>query len=149
MTILVGEAWQVHSALWKEHGDRLSPDVAERLEAASTLSGAELDWAWETARRWSEELSEVLRTVEVIALPTLTDHPPTLAQGAQVAVSRCTAPFNLSGNPAISLPLRTDGPAAVPASVQLVAGHMQEELILATSALVEDLAGFRSERRGA
>jgi amidase len=85
----------------------------------------------------------------VLALPTLASDPPTVEDGGKVFGIRRTGPFNLSGHPAISLPVRTAGGGVVPASLQLVGSEMQEELLLATAAAVEEIAGARPGPRRA
>jgi amidase len=148
-TILSAEAWQVHSGLWADHRGRLSPDVAARLESASLLKAEDVEAAWDHARSWSAELTGALSAVDVIALPTLAADPPTVQDGGRVFGIRRTGPFNLSGHPAISLPVRTGGGGVVPASLQLVASEMREELLLATAAVIEEAAGARPPDRRA
>ena len=139
--ILAGEAWDTHSDLWFDHRDRLSRDVADRLEAASSLRPGEMEQALLWKRAWSEELTEVFASVDVIALPTLAADPPDLAHGSDMMKIRRTLPFNLSGHPALSMPVHTSGPARTPASLQLVAPERGEELLLATAAVIETVAG--------
>jgi Asp-tRNA(Asn)/Glu-tRNA(Gln) amidotransferase A subunit family amidase len=49
---------------------------------------------------------------------------------------RQTQPFNLTGHPAISLPLRTSG---LPVGLQLVGLHEQTSRLLAVAAAVEKI----------
>jgi amidase len=147
ITILMAEAWQVHHELWKAHQDNLSPDVSARLEASSLIEPEEVAACWETARAWVDELARVFRQVEALALPTLASDPPELSDAARVAEIRYSAPFNLAGLPAISLPVRpvstgaTLPSSAVPPSLQLAGPLGSEELILATAEQVEAAAG--------
>ena len=139
--VLAGEAWATHSALWFDHRDRLSRDVADRLEAASSLRPDEVEQARLRKRAWSEELAEVFASVDLIALPTLVADPPDMGHGSDMLKIRRTLPFNLSGHPALSMPVHTPGSSRIPASLQLVAPEDAEELLLATAAVIENVAG--------
>lgn len=145
MTILSSEAWQVHSELWREHRDELSPDVAIRLELASMLDASEVAEAWEMARNWVTELNRVFDLVDVVALPVLASAPPRIAEGARLTEIRYVAPFNLAGVPAIALPVATQTTRhrPIPASLQLVAPAGGDELLCAAAARIEAAAGFR------
>jgi amidase len=140
MTILLAEAWGVHAKLWKDHSSDLSADVARRLELASLLEPAEVAEAWEVGRDWAGRLSSLFSAVDVLALPTLAEAPPTIAQAARLSDIRYVAPFNLSGNPALVLPLASEG--QLPASMQLTGPGRSEETLLATGAVIEQVAGF-------
>jgi amidase len=141
--VLMSEAWTVLSDLWKEHREELSPDVAQRLELGSLIDSHEVAAAWEQARAWAAELKAVFETVDVIALPSMADEPPTLEDGAQVGKIRYTGPFNLAGVPALSMPAWTPvgagaGRPRFPASLQLVGPAGSEERLLATAAVAEE-----------
>jgi amidase len=140
MTILMAEAWGVHSELWRHHAAELSPDVADRLEAASLIDRAEVAACWEHAREWMSTLATAFRQVDVLALPTLSTEPPTLDRAGRLTEIRYVAPFNVTGTPALSMPLTTAGPH--PASLQLAGPARSEDLLLATAAVVEAAAGW-------
>ena len=129
--------------MWRDHAGGLSPDVADRLEAASLIDRAEVAACWEKARDWMGTLSAVYRDVEILALPTLSSTPPTLDQAARLSEIRYVAPFNVTGTPAVSMPVATTGPH--PASLQLTGPARSEDLLLATAAAVEAAAGWRPE----
>jgi amidase len=144
MTILMAEAWEVHHDLWREHAGELSTDVADRLEAASLIDQDEVAACWEQARDWMTTLAAAYRDVDVLALPTLSGEPPTLEQSGRLTGIRYVAPFNVTGSPALSMPVATTG--RHPASLQLVGPARSEEILLATAAVVEAAAGW--ERPG-
>jgi len=141
MTILMAEAWTVHAQLWRRHGGELSPDVADRLEAASLIYRDEVAACWEELRDWIPVLSAAYRDVEVLALPTLSSDPPTLEQAGRLTDIRYVAAFNGTGTPALALPVATSGPH--PASLQLAGPARSEELLLATGAAIEAAAGWK------
>ena len=134
MTILAAEAWATHAELWRDHAADLSPDVAERLEAASDLTAAQVNAAAAAAQLWDAELAAAFERVDLLALPTLADAPPTLDDAGRLTAIRYVAPFNLAGLPALSMPVPTPGGGPVPASLQLVGPAGREDLLLATAA---------------
>jgi amidase len=143
MTILAAEAWQVHGELWRRHGDELSPDVSERLHVSASITSDAVVAARQESPGWDAELAEVFARVQLLALPTLAAAPPTLQNAARLTKMRCTAPFNLAGVPALSLPVRSqrDG-AGIPASLQLAGPAGSEDLLAATASAIEEAAGF-------
>ncbi len=141
MTILMAEAWGVHGQLWRDHGGELSVDVADRLEAASFIDRDEVAACWEEAREWMSILSAAFHDVDVLALPTLSTEPPTLDQAGHLSDIRYVAPFNVTGTPALSMPVATAG--GHPASLQLAGPARSEDLLLATATAVEAAAGWK------
>jgi amidase len=85
------------------------------------------------------EVDEALARVDALALPTLPDVPLTLAAAADASAalrsSLLVRPFNLSGHPAITLPITVEG---LPAGLQLVGRPRGDE---ALCALARVLAG--------
>ncbi len=139
MTILSAEAWRVHGDLYRSHAGDLSPDVAARLSAASAVTEAEVAAARHQAAAWDRELRAVLAGVDVLVLPTLAREPPPLSDPAAMSKLRYTAPFNLAGVPALSIPVPVGG--GLPAGLQIVGPAGSEALLLATAAEVEAAAG--------
>ncbi len=137
--ILAREAWTVHAELWTRHASELSPDVADRLEAASHLPDADFEAATRMRARWSDGLARVLGGVDLVALPVLASAPPPLTDAARVSSIRYTGPFNLSGGPALALPVRS-GRSGLPASLQLVGPAGAEAMVLRSAAEIESLA---------
>lgn len=146
MTVMSGEAWQVHRELWERHREELSPDVAIRLELSSLLGPDEVAQAWEVARNWVSELKDVFSSVDLLALPVIASSPPPLEDGARLTEIRYVAPFNLSGTPASAQPVVSG--RALPATLQLAGPPGGEELIMATAAVVEAAAGWRGPGGG-
>jgi len=76
-------------------------------------------------------------------LPTLAEVPLTLARateaGAALRMSALVRPFNLSGHPAITLPLAAGG---LPAGLQLVGRAGGDEALCALARGVADRSGL-------
>jgi len=112
--------------------------VRTRLAAAQAISRTELAEAEALRRAWRAEINAALSDLDALALPTLPDLPLTLAaaEDARAALhsSWCVRPFNLSGHPAITLPITVQG---VPAGLQLVGRAQQDEALCALARRIE------------
>jgi amidase len=94
---------------------------------------------------------------DLLLTPTLPEPPPplghfrpdpadpTVAGFRASAFSSFTSPFNLSGQPAVSLPLHWT-PDGLPVGVQLVAAYGREDLLLRVAAQVERAAPWADRR---
>lgn len=133
--LLVLEAWHSDKALVQEDPEGIGEDVRSRLQIGASLDDAVVRSAWDTQRAWQAALERVFTEVDFLVTPTLTIFPPTLVDGDDLLVARCTLPVNLAGVPALSLPVPTGGP--LPASLQLIGPAQSEERLLAAGALLE------------
>jgi amidase len=142
--VIQRETWQACAGLLAT--GRVGADVALRLERAALTTDADLAAAQAVRRRFTDEVDAALATCEVLALPTLASPPPRVAEAADtlaaVAMTRLVRPFNLSGHPAITLPLdRADG---LPAGLQLVGRHGGDEALCAAATLITHRLGLRA-----
>lgn len=119
-------------------------DVAGRLRAAGETSDAALAEAEAVRQAFTAEVDAALQCHPVLALPTMPDYPLRLDEAADTrAVLGMTAfvrPFNLSGHPALSIPL--EGAAGLPVGLQLVAAKGADELLFAVAQAL--IAGLES-----
>ena len=126
------------------HGDGMDEAVRGRiLSAAEQFSPDALDRAEQVRAVFRREVDDALQGFDALALPTMPVVPPTLDQAgdmrALLPLTAFVRPFNLSGHPAITVPIRTsDG---LPAGIQLV-GRFQEDARLCAVAewLVRQMA---------
>lgn len=136
LTIIGAETWAAFGYL--AACERLGADVRTRLGAARAISGAEVAAAETLRRKWRAEVDAALSGLDALALPTLPDLPLMLAAAgdarAALHSSWCVRPFNLSGHPAITLPITVQG---VPAGLQLVGRARQDEALCALARGVE------------
>lgn len=108
-------------------------DVHDRLTAAARISDTMLAEAETVRASFTATVDALLGEFDAIALPTLPCSPPTLLAAADPAAAipmtaNCR-PFNLSGHPAIALPI---GEASgMPVSLQLVGRRGGDEALCA------------------
>jgi amidase len=119
-------------------------------ELGRSHSAAELLMAIERTRAWSRRVASWWSDegFDLLLTPTCGEPPPRLGEflpqpdnpAAPLlrAIPFCTfaAPFNTTGQPAISLPLHRT-PGGLPVGVQLVAAYGREDLLLGVAAQIE------------
>jgi amidase len=113
---------------------KLGADIEKRLSAAATTSDEAVAQAEAVRAAFSAEVDAALADADALLLPTLPALPPTLAaigQGASVLMlSSLVRPFNLSGHPALSIPVPIAG-SPLKAGLQLVGRKGDDERICA------------------
>jgi amidase len=151
--------WSVLTALseippGREH--ELRPLTRWLIDRGRAVSGPEFGLAIGEIRRYAAGALSRLAPYDVVLTPTLASLPP-LVGGlrndddpaadfeAQKRFTPWTSAWNVTGMPAISLPLhwaeQPDGPV-LPVGVMLAARPAEEELLLSVSAQVEAAAGW-------
>jgi len=116
-------------------GGLVGADISGRLQAAGNTSDEALAAAEQVRECFTAEVDAALVDGAILVLPTMPDFPLLLAEAADTrAVLGMTAlvrPFNLSGHPALSIPLI--GPEGLPVGLQLVAAKGADEQLLAVA----------------
>jgi amidase len=141
IAVLFAEALVVNRELVANHLDELGPDLIERFHALSGMAPDALEAARAARPRWREELAEHLDRFDLLALPTLVQHPPRLEDEATMLPNVAATPVNLAGHPALSLPVPPPDGEGLPASLQLVGPDGSEDRLLAAGAEVEAFTG--------
>lgn len=129
------EALEVNAQLVRDHAEELDPAVLARFERARTFTGSQVRDARAVAERWRVEVDRALDRTPVVALVGMVDAPPTLEDPLRVDTRLPNVGLNLSGHPAIVIPI--ERPGHLPASLQLFGRHDSEELLVRTAAEVE------------
>jgi aspartyl-tRNA(Asn)/glutamyl-tRNA(Gln) amidotransferase subunit A len=140
------------AAFWHEHyldacGERYTPAVRTRLESGRGIPAVKYFAAQETRARLRREVDAALDGCDALLLPTLPILAPPIgeneitidpSQKTRIAVRsamlRQTQLFNMTGHPAISLPLETPG---LPVGLQLVGRLHDTAGLLAVAAACE------------
>lgn len=110
-------------------GERYSRETFSRLERARTLSIGDFARAQEARQAFSAKIASLFEQIEILILPTCPcPAPPIGEEEVQIgawsgdirkALMTYTAPFNLVGYPAVTLPLPRRA-ASLPAGLQIV-----------------------------
>ncbi|EXB27646.1 amidase family protein [Acinetobacter baumannii 1437282] len=131
MQIINYENWQAYGELTQT--GLLGADVNGRLLKAADTTLTQVKRAEQVRADFTAELDALLAQYDALILPTLPQLPPKLADAENtVAFLNLTAlvrPFNLSGHPAISVPLQTE--QGQPVGLQIVAKRNADEYLCA------------------
>lgn len=136
-TILHFEAVESNRAIIEDKRlfSMLSEPVRMRLEVGMRLVDADVQRARKFQSQWRAELDRAFREVDVLALPSVGFFPPPINEAYDHIYTHLTMPFNLSGYPAVSLPI--DVGYHLPAGLQLLGPRMSEEQLLASALFFE------------
>jgi len=126
---LESDGWLVAES----NGEGIGADTLERL-SRSRVPEETARLAREYAARWVPGFVAALEGVGVLALPTLAVRPPVIGEW-RLGFNLLTAPVNLAGLPAISLPVPAEG--RPPAGLQLVGPAGSEHVLVALAARIE------------
>jgi len=147
LTLVGAETWAAFGHLIE--CPALGADVRTRLLAARAISAADMAAAEEVRHLFRAQVDAALAGVDALALPTLPVAPLTLAAAADGAaalrLSGCVRQFNLSGHPAISVPIDLGG---LPGGLQLVGRTGEDEALCALARLVAAQLPAAAERTG-
>lgn len=139
--IIAAEAGAYHSRWWPERAGDYGADIQGKLAAAARRSAGEYLQAQRVRAQVVEALAVALERVDAIVTPSAPLPPQRVGQsevpfGGQRrpasgggVFTRLTAPFNLSGGPAISVPCGLTS-AGLPAGLQIAAAPGRDELVL-------------------
>lgn len=138
--VVFAEAHRVHRDLFEARADQLGAEVRDRLATGAAMRPEEYRRARARAEPWRQELDAALADTPVLVLPGILGEPAPLTDPLRLDTRRPNVAVNLSGHPAIVLPVPR--PGRLPTAVQLVASHGREDLLCATGAALE-AAGAR------
>jgi len=157
-TIIAGDVEATFRAFEAALGRPISDDEIEPRNVAYRRAGTALGAvAYLQARawigQWARRMAAWWDDHDLLVTPTLGAPPPELgwftAQGPQEEGRRIagfiphTAQFNMTGQPAVSLPLHWT-PADLPVGVQLVAGYGREDRLVQVASQLEQAAPWAS-----
>jgi amidase len=135
--LLIHEAYEANRMLIEEPSRRelLGQAVRDRLISGAAVSPADVGAARAFQARFTALLAHHLDRAELLALPSAAVFPPPIADAGSTTFNRLTSPINLSGLPALALPVPST--SSLPASLQLVGAAGREDLLLATGSVIE------------
>jgi aspartyl-tRNA(Asn)/glutamyl-tRNA(Gln) amidotransferase subunit A len=143
--IVFRESWAWHRQYLEGCPERYTPLVGQRLATGKTVTAEDYAAAMALRERLSAEVEAALSAVDALVLPTMVIGAPRLGTtevrfGSRVEAlrpltMRCTQLFDITGHPAITLPVAGRGP--LPCSLQLVGHRHRTADLLAVAAAVE------------
>lgn len=131
--IMIAEGYPAHRYLLAR-ADRLEKRHVRGIRRGAEVSAAHVVACRRVGVAAKARLRELLAAHGALAMPTLRTTPPRI--GERAATTYLTVPMNLTGLPAVSLPIPRPA-GGFPASLQLVGGWYAEESLLALAAMVE------------
>jgi amidase len=141
-SIMDSEAIACHGRLLADPQDRakLGALVRERLIEAAAVTSEQTDLARAYQRTWQARFDQLFGQADVLVMAAVAIFPAKVADPEAGGHTRCTAPINLAGLPALALPVPSS--FGLPAGLQLIGPPGSEELLLATGAAIEAAAGL-------
>jgi amidase len=142
--------------------DDFEPATWAQYEAGLAITAGDYLAALADAHAWTRRLAawwtdDDGKGFDLLLTPTLAEPPPEVGEVAgtdeeplaglakALPYAIFTAPFNVSGQPAMSVPLRWSD-ALLPVGVQLVADHYREDLLLRVAAQLEEARPWAQRR---
>ena len=120
------------------------------LEFGAAVTDERYAWALGRRRELTAAIGVSLAGADALAGPTVgftaPEQDPPFGVGDDNAEGRFTGPYNLSGHPAVSLPVPSAG---LPAGLQLAGHHGRDQSLLRVAAAADELLGKVASRRGA
>jgi 2-dehydropantoate 2-reductase len=142
-TIVLREAWEVHRERYEREADGYGAGTRALLELGSRVTDDEYDAARADKERVTSAFARIFADLPVLAGPTVAypappEDPPFGTPAGDVE-GRFTAPYNLTGAPAISLPCGI-AEGSLPAGLQLAAAPGDDAVLLSAAEAYEEVA---------
>lgn len=138
MVVINAETWHACGHLLET--GKVGEDVALRLASAAGTTADQLSEAEAVRERFTRQVDQALQQVTALVLPTLPSFPMSLADAlagkTDLSISALVRPFNLSGHPALSVPLETRDQR--PVGLQLVGRKGEDEILCELARLLSE-----------
>ncbi len=137
-TIFTAECVAAHEQLFATHADDYTPAFRQFQEEGAKVRGVDYAKAYGTRQGVRRMLDDLFQDIDLLLCPTMGLVPPSLdvfpADGLiphefAGVLLRFTAPFSLSGHPAMSVPCGFSR-EGLPIGLQLVGRHGEEDTVL-------------------
>jgi amidase len=131
------EAALAHADTFPARRSEYGPMLAQLLDTGLALSGVDYQRMLLARADFTGRMNALMQTIDLLLTPVIPFNVPSLSQLAEMRaqpgyrgqLQRFTVPFDMSGQPTLTLPAGfTDEP--MPLGVQLVAGHLREDLLV-------------------
>ena len=144
------EAAAFHRRDMEERPQDFSEQVRLRLQLGLQLRAVDYLWGLEGQRRLRAEMERQYAKIDVLVTPTTAFTATRIedelaASGREGHIHRFTCPFNLTGQPAISLPCGFDS-RGLPVGLQIVGRPFDEETVLRVAHAYEQASDWHLRR---
>ena len=128
-TILSAEAAALHRERVEQHPDRFGRDVLANLKQGLELKAIDYLRALEEQEQLSNEVEGAMDGIDALLVPATPRVAPLIADsdGVRPLLTRFTRPFNVTGQPILTIPAPTTG---LPVGIQVI-GRFGEDARLA------------------
>ncbi|MDA1098555.1 MAG: amidase [Proteobacteria bacterium] len=137
--ILVSEAYAIHRRWLAERPGDYSASFLQRVLPGAFLTADDYVDALRLRRQLTAGFNQTIRALDGVIVASSMDPPFVIDDAAEIALKyarQARAPFNLTGNPALSLPIGFDGDG-LPLAMQIVGRNFQEAMIYRIAAAYE------------
>ena len=151
--ICVAEASAYHAQTLARQPEDYGDLVRDRLQVGLAVPAVEYLQAQRVRRTITRDVAALFERVDLLVLPSMLTEAPTIASATSTHGSwdvlkdriRATAPGNLTGLPAVSVPcgFTTSG---LPVGLQIMGPHFADRTVLAAAHVYEQHAGWWTRR---
>ena len=149
------ETAAAHQATFPAQRAAYGPGLAGFIDSSHAVTAAALHQVWLRRRAFAGRVTALFQTIDLLLIPAQPMASPTLADMASLGTDpdsfarlvRFSAPFNMSGSPTITLPSGFT-PGGMPLAVQLVAGHLNEALLVRAGRAFQGVTDWHRRRPG-
>ena len=135
---IIAEAAAYHAKWLRERRGEYG-DVLPRIEAGLAVSAVDYINDQRLRRKFIEETRQILKQVDVLVSPTCSRTAPLIKDGDPTAeLARLTAPYDVTGIPAISVPCGFDG-NGLPIGLMIGGRHWDEATICQVAGAYESV----------
>ncbi len=142
---IIAEAAAYHAKWLRERRDEYG-DILPRVEAGLSVTAVDYINDQRLRRRFIDETVEVLREVDVLVSPTCSRTAPAIVDGDDTAeLARLTAPYDVTGIPAISIPCGYDR-NGLPIGLMIGGRHFDEATVCRVAHAYEQSTDWHLQR---
>jgi aspartyl-tRNA(Asn)/glutamyl-tRNA(Gln) amidotransferase subunit A len=135
LDVLNWEAADLHRSRIESNPDAYGEDVLRRLRDASEVSRETYEIGLAEVPRLRAAVEEAMAGVDAILTPATAIVAPRIGEiGVGEQLTRFTRPFNVTGQPVVTLPLKSSG---LPVGVQLIGHYGQDAQLLEIASSLE------------
>jgi amidase len=147
------ESALAHAETYPARADEYGPTLRGMLDSGRRLSAVEYQTFLKQRLEFTGSLRRVFQAVDIVAMPSCGLGSPTLETMRELGqdasfyarLAAPTAPFNVSGNPAMCLPAGVT-PRGTPLGVQFIGAEFAEQLLVQAGHAFQQVTDFHRRR---